>query len=444
MKLLKLYEAILKFASYAVTPDGYVKVNIGDNKDTAIVDGRSLVLPVREQLSYFDKSSKILFHPFAEDMMQDESKVCAAYRQNLPALLNLSIVSMIVQLAQFLASPAEHKGLTPEQLQILEAVPNLDANSLKSIAKAVTEAAENDPQSPFFNMYVCRGGKLNGKTHGYVAVVTFTFYRDLIAGKYENVIKGKHALALRQLCEFMFPMLDQKDHYSFASEAEMARCFDSVLRAFLGLVTRYKYLRDLYKDVLTGPGYEEGLSVDFDLDWLPDYEGKSSLYGEIRSIQSPTDRSPVPVAAERSREPVAEVRPTETEAGIDYREKMRQLRQGGHRDDRRDDRREDPRDFRDDRGYRRQSRWADDDDYRRGDRDGRRGRGMSFRESVIRGERERFDSRIEEEDVETPDGWMPLYEARRRFPQYYDRIRPEDIDPLSWRRDPFAGRRGRY
>jgi hypothetical protein len=38
---------------------------------------------------------------------------------------------------------------------------------------------------------------------------------------------------------------------------------------------------------------------------------------------------------------------------------------------------------------------------------------------------------------------MPLYEARRRFPEHYGRIHPEEIHPDSWRRDPYAGSRGR-
>ena len=129
MKLLPLYEAILAFASYSVTPDGYIKINLGGNKENAIVDGRSLVLPTREQVAYLDKKSKILFHPLMEDMTQEESKVCAAYRTNMSALLNLSVVELLIQLAEFLASPAEHKGLTPEQLQILEAVPETKRQS---------------------------------------------------------------------------------------------------------------------------------------------------------------------------------------------------------------------------------------------------------------------------------------------------------------------------
>lgn len=449
MKLLPLYEAILKFASYTVTPDGYIKTTMGSNKENAVVDGRDLVLPTREQVSYLDKKSKILFHPLMEDMTQDESKVCAAYRTNLAALLNLSVVTLLLQLSEFLASPAEHKGLTPEQLQILEAVPELDAISAKAIMKTITEAAEKDPYSTFFNMYVCRGGKFQGKMHGYVAVVTFTFYRDLVAGKYESTIKGKHAKALKQLCEFMFPLIEEKDQYSFASEAEFARCFDSVMGAFIRLVTRYKYLRNLYSNVL--PSGDDVLAPEFNMDWVPDYEAKAELYGEVRMIQNPTERSipqastlrDVPEATGRGYErPAAQQmdRPVVTAEGLDFRAMMQQQRSGGRRE------REEPRDFRDDRDPpRRRSEWADeDDDYRRGGREGRRGRGLSFRERVARDEREQRNRDIEEEDVDTPNGWMPLWEARRRFPEHYARVHPEDIHPDSWRRDPFAGRRSRY
>lgn len=442
MKLIALYKAILEFASYAVTPDGYIKFNLGDNKENVVVDGKSLVLPIREQMAYLDRKSKVLFHPLMEDMTQDESAVSASYRQNLSSIMNLSFVTLLIQLAEFLASPATHKGLTPEQLQILEAVPELDANSLKVIVKAITEASEKDPSSTFFNMYVCRGGKFNGKTHGYVAVVTFTFYRDLVAGNYEHIIKGKHAKALKQLCEFMFPMIDEKDHYSFASEADFARCFDSVMGAFFKLVTRYKYLRELYKERLTQD--PDLLAPDFNMDWLPDYEAKAELYGEVRMIQQPHTGGPAPMVREQAPQErgyererhVEPEQPVATAQGLDYRAMRQQQQRGG----RQDDRREDPRDFRDDRDNRRRREWADDDDYRRDGRDGRRGRGLSFRERVAQDERLRDQRSAEDEDVDTPQGWMPLYEARRRYPEHYGRIHPEDIHPDCWRRDPYAGR----
>lgn len=278
MKLLKIYESILKFAGLEVDEQGYISIVAEDLRNPALVNGLRLVMPTNEQLRTFNPQEKIVFHPMTEDTQKGESDVIQKLRHYINIRLNCSVGIVALALLKILTSPAYHEKLSPEQAELLLAIKDADEKTAINFTNLLLAGIKDKPDRIFVNIFLRRGPTLAGKKYSRGGIVSFPFYEELKAGKMDKMrVKDKEAYRL--LMEFMFPGLDNPDNYNYGSNSRTAPFLDALMHTAAIISSRLNDLLDIYGEYI-----DEADQLVYDSDWWEAFENLESLSAEIRQI----------------------------------------------------------------------------------------------------------------------------------------------------------------
>lgn len=282
MKLLELYESILKAACLSVDNDGFVSVKLQNDNSPSMVNGKRLALPTQKHLANPQPDSKMLFHPLAENIMRGESEVITKLRHSFNVRFNFTFAALGQSLLQIASSVAEHHKLTPEQSEVLSALKDADETTAINFSKIMINSIKNDPGKAFVNIYLKRGGKIGDKKYARIGVVSFPFYEQL-QNKDEDVcgvkLRVKDRATLKALCEYIFPAIKNTEAYNAGSDSQIAPFLEALMKTVKCLAMCFNDIFDLFNKHIDG--YEE---LVFNSDWVEGLDNLPSMMGEIRMI----------------------------------------------------------------------------------------------------------------------------------------------------------------
>ncbi|HWT39879.1 MAG TPA: hypothetical protein VN081_01205 [Dongiaceae bacterium] len=323
MELQELYKSILSAINLHVNKEDMVYMMQDGSKEPIMINGRRLVLPTQAILREGLGDQRVAFHPVSENFLTEgETPVFAELKKFITLSLTTKTLFLMTRLAAIASESKSHQKLTPRQHEFLSHVPNLDAKALKIIMKTL-EKTEIDGKNKLINLYVRKGGHLNNKSYSRVAMVRFPILEQLEEGKEEYSVFGVHfdrkkdVATLRALIEYIYPEAEQSPGYSVGSSDDMAPGFDSLMRAFLGMVKRINSLVKLFREVLEdGESIKDYRDLLTDTSWEDGLTDLSVYRGLIPNLDASAGLQPKMVQPEQVHQPVAVNVPTVDESRL--------------------------------------------------------------------------------------------------------------------------------
>lgn len=297
MNLLELYSSLLLTAGLQVSKSGTVSlINTDGESQPALVGGKRLVVPTKQQLTSDDWKARVSFHPLAENILKGETEVASYYRQALINRLNLVFYAHCLNLLRIAASPAEHKKLKLSQTAYLTGVIDADEKTLESFKKVATRIFNEDNSDNLF-VYetVKRNGKVAGKSYPRVGIVLFPFY-DLLQKAENNTVMGvklrvKDMNVYRFLCEYIMPDLDKPSEVFYTgSDSRVAPHFTALMNSAYKVIDRLNTITETFHEVDS----DDYNYLYIRTDWAEHMQDLSDLVPQIRLIPN-QDNSTVPV-----------------------------------------------------------------------------------------------------------------------------------------------------
>ena len=267
--LIQIYKDILSTAWMTANEKGVISrmvdpetgekspVMIEDNTDNK--KKKTAVLPIKENLVGLDNSEFLVIHPLNENPSKPASPVVDFLRRMMSVRLNWVLSTMLPELLVFASSPAKHDLLKPEQLDILTCLADAGKDSASKFLKLLEASkAKNGHFATIVSVYLTRGGVVKEKTYHRAAIVKFTLYEELIKAGSDNVVMGvklskKDRDLFKKLFERVIPGIDNPQHYSTGSNANVAPFMDSMMNTFLKLFSITNDMVENYRVVFSIP-----------------------------------------------------------------------------------------------------------------------------------------------------------------------------------------------
>ncbi|MNU19681.1 hypothetical protein D3C71_79140 [compost metagenome] len=318
MKLLDLYVAMLDLAKIKVTEDGFLEQRVMGERKPAVLKGKSIVLPTRDQLTTTDWTNRTRFHPLNENVLRGESDVLTFFRKSLAIRANLTIALVAMKLLELATSPAEHGKLSPEQAEFLSKVKNADEKTLDVFVKLIDAHPANES---FVSIFLKRAGQIGGRRHARVGVVSFPIYQALKAGGDVKGVKMrvKDRESLIALLEYMIPTIDKGEENYRGSDSQIAPFCDALMKSMLVIAAPMNAIVELFRNQFDDSEGEAD-SLMFNDEWVEAFDNLSVMKNEIRSIpmQDGNDGTAIDVdgtAVAMSAAPAAVAAPVAAPAG---------------------------------------------------------------------------------------------------------------------------------
>jgi hypothetical protein len=144
--------------------------------------------------------------------------------------------------------------------------------------------AKNGHFSTIVSVYLTRGGVVKEKTFHRAAIVKFTLYEELIKAGSDNVVMGvklskKDRDLFKKLFERAIPGIDNPQHYSTGSNANVAPFMDSMMNTFLKLFSITNDMVENYKVVFSIPNL-----MTVPMEWSDELMDIDSLSSIVRLV----------------------------------------------------------------------------------------------------------------------------------------------------------------
>ena len=293
--LIQIYKDILSTAWMTANEKGVISrlidpetgekspVMIEDNTDNK--KKKTAVLPIKENLVGLDSNEFLVIHPLNENPSKPASPVVDFLRRMMSVRLNWVLSTMLPELLVFASSPAKHDLLKPEQLDILTCLADAGKDSASKFLKLLEASkAKNGHFSTIVSVYLTRGGVVKEKTFHRAAIVKFTLYEELIKAGSDNVVMGvklskKDRDLFKKLFERVIPGIDNPQHYSTGSNANVAPFMDSMMNTFLKLFSITNDMVENYKVVFSIPNL-----MTVPMEWSDELMDIDSLSSIVRLV----------------------------------------------------------------------------------------------------------------------------------------------------------------
>lgn len=278
MKLLGLYENILNYFGLVPDKSGFIRYAIDDKNDPVLIDDKQLVMPLQDHLRNFNPKEKMIFHPFAENVMRGESAVIKKLRSCINIKLNYTMGIIVKSLLNIVASPALHAKLNNEQMSLLTVIKDADEKTVINFVSLMNIGIKTRADRLFTNVYMMRGGTYTGKRFSKVGIISFPFYEELVKIEKHDKLRVKDREALIAVFKFMFPNIDETEAYNYGSN-ERAPFFDALLRSSANVAARLNDILFMFEEFI-----EDANSFVFESGWIEHIEDMAKFEPEIRRI----------------------------------------------------------------------------------------------------------------------------------------------------------------
>jgi hypothetical protein len=285
MELSKLYQAILASLNVVADESGLLSLVYGNQSFPTTVEGKRLVLPTPEVLRSGIGPQIIAFHPLSENILRGESPVFRKLKQFITSKLTVVISELLEAFTEITSDHSRHPKLTPDQKELLLALPDADEKTYQTLIK-IFEAMKEDHKRKLISVYLKRGGKIKLEKYSRTAIVTFP-----ILSEFENddgTIYGvkcrkKDFIGFAKLFEYLLPNADNSG-YSFGSNDSDVPYFDALIRAFLNVANQLNSRIDLF-----GKHLKNGRELHIDTSWAHPDHLRWSKYRDLIPVLNGND-----------------------------------------------------------------------------------------------------------------------------------------------------------
>lgn len=236
--LLPFYRQILTLGGLFADDDGNISYRVGDISDALLLGGKRLVLPTPEQLRNQKANNTVIFHPLTENIARPEDVVIAKYRQTLNVRLNHTIATALLHLMTLATSKGMQEQCTSEHLDLLRRLADADEKLLNSVKELVRQSKAGSARC-FANIYLRRGGQIDGRACYRAAIVTSPFLMELEKDG-TNVwgvkLRKKDAGLLRTALEFILPNMLNETTYNRGSTNRNWPSIEALLNSMAAIV----------------------------------------------------------------------------------------------------------------------------------------------------------------------------------------------------------------
>ena len=254
-ELLDFYKSVLKAVSIEEVSNGKLSdVDYTFSEDGSrqkevspqLIDGKRLVLPTQEFLKRPNWDECIPFHPYSENILKGESDIIKFLKRRMVVKLNVMTCDLLNVMMYIAQDPEVQRELSEEQAQYLTKVDKATDSTYNRLISLLDEAS-ND----ILGIYLTR---LDSSKEGISrkATLTFPLYKAIcdstdtkVMGVDLKVKKNKELI--KNLIEYIFPDIEDKDSWSVGSNATFPY-FDSLVSLFDKVSIRLSYLTRLYSD----------------------------------------------------------------------------------------------------------------------------------------------------------------------------------------------------
>lgn len=289
-KLLDIYKSVLEYSGLHVRDDGTIYAQLavpsGETDGTPIyevkVGDEPFVFPIKAQFSD-PNQAKVYFHPFSESFLRGESEVIQLLREYIGLRINY-VTSLVVQyLLNLLASPALHKNLQENQIELLTQISDTDMETVNKWVNFSIANFKSEQQLQFVKIYLKHTGMWKGENYSRLGVVSFPFYKEICEsepgkGRFGK-LRVKDRANFKKIMEFVFPGINVPENYNFGTRGRTAPYFEALMMSSGQVASRLNEVIDLYKEFI--PDYEVLL---FNMDWLGAFSNLDALASDIRSL----------------------------------------------------------------------------------------------------------------------------------------------------------------
>lgn len=286
--LCNIYKSILKFAGCETDDKGNIHIRLGDaNSDTLplTIEGKSVVLPTTENLTRSNENI-IIFHPLAENIYKEERPVLVKLRKIINIKLNFVIGVLIQHLLNIVASPELHKDLSPEQMELVTKIRNVDKKTLDTFVKILTQGAEASPDKNFVFIYLKKRAKIielnskgekEEKIYSRGGIVTFPFYVKL--EEKDKSLRVKDVEAFKSIFEYLFSDIHNTEFYNQGSSSRQAPSLESILKTAMNLGAILNDYVNLFSNFI-----DDHEQLLFDTDFYEYFKNEELIERVTRSV----------------------------------------------------------------------------------------------------------------------------------------------------------------
>lgn len=330
----KIYDLVY-LACASVDENGNVIKNTTNGTEPVMVGEKRLVLPNKYQLSGAEDplwQTRCLFNPFLETVTSTApTPVLDWLIRHAQLRLNVTITLLMTHILNIYASPAKHKELTPEQMEYISKVDDLDQKTLDFYTKSIAPLGQRGAFS-FITLFPKNLGELNGITFKRTCHVSSPMYTELTThrkfGKSTELAKGNSA-KIAALLKLILPKIDQPEAYSKGSNSLLAPFAESFIGSMIKLTDHILVAQKVWPELFENVPREYGFYNPFELELFSNVDSLVDVIRKIPSVAGADRQVPATTPAElesRNRqlppveEPRQEVRSryADTRAGRNY------------------------------------------------------------------------------------------------------------------------------
>ena len=276
-RVLTFYRELLNSLGLVVDDEGLISfapAGAVDKKGNpvymdALVDGRRWCLPTQAALDDAPWDTQIAFHPLSENFANEESETLTKLKAAINLKLGVTVGALLQYLTDFAADTERHGKVPAKAAKFLKLVPNLKSISADR-CREIVEKSTLHADRRFVNIYLKKGGVLDGVTYGYAAMVTFPFRQELEGAEpkvFGVTISKKDQASFKALFDYILPNNDELSAYSAGSSSHTAPRLEALLKAYLkvanvlnDIVDTHKKVLPTYQDILIDTHWEEELA----------------------------------------------------------------------------------------------------------------------------------------------------------------------------------------
>lgn len=233
-------------------------------------------------------------HPLIESIDGPEQMATERLRDYCAGHIHYLFTTLIADILQFGASPAQHSQASSDLSDLLLLISNVDASTLDTWTALSKQACSNKKLS-VCNLYSKNKAVLEGRTYSKACIVTFPLFSELMKEerKVGTVsVRKKDRETLIGLMKYIIPGIAVEHTYSRGPVGDFGPTMTSILASAVEVLQNCQEIADKFKDFV--PSYEIDYPLDFSfMDALKD----GSLVKSIRAWVTMKDEEEQPVAA---------------------------------------------------------------------------------------------------------------------------------------------------
>lgn len=250
MESVAFYEAVTDTLGLSVEGGHVMSVEEDGNKPVICRSGgvdKEVVLPTPEIMKNTDWAKYVALAPLGENMLRGESEIIRTLLTITKVQLNIRFGELLPMLTQLAMKKELHKDLSPEQLELMDAMPVVDERFAKDLNKSLEKMDLKTHETCLIDINLRRNAMFNDAKAARLANISFPVME---AGTHDKIMgvswRVKDIAMLQELHKFVFPDSDVAGLYSHGTDSKVAPYLVALLGAYEKVQNRLNHIAKLF------------------------------------------------------------------------------------------------------------------------------------------------------------------------------------------------------